>query len=216
MRRSIKPPLNPRQKTLPLSKRQRRRRMLLRQRPMRLRRRKWSRSGGPVAVRKNVGRVMIAIVTAIRNVPQKVLRLPWPLARPAKPPNTSGTGADGATATMISANPAPMRRSKPRRRQRRTPRRFANRARTRSTSRASASRARAGTPTSTRVNSEVATRADAKKADATSAPTAGRRIGSSPPQRRPRERDRPVDPNSPFAKLAALKEQLTANRKDQR
>jgi ATP-dependent RNA helicase SUPV3L1/SUV3 len=31
-----------------------------------------------------------------------------------------------------------------------------------------------------------------------------------------RERDRPVDPNSPFAKLAALKEQLAANRKDQR
>jgi ATP-dependent RNA helicase SUPV3L1/SUV3 len=30
----------------------------------------------------------------------------------------------------------------------------------------------------------------------------------------PRERERPVDPNSPFAKLAALKEQLTANRKD--
>jgi ATP-dependent RNA helicase SUPV3L1/SUV3 len=31
----------------------------------------------------------------------------------------------------------------------------------------------------------------------------------------PRERDRPIDPNSPFAKLAALREQLTA-RKDQR
>ena len=30
----------------------------------------------------------------------------------------------------------------------------------------------------------------------------------------PRERDRPADPNSPFAKLAALREQLTANRKD--
>jgi ATP-dependent RNA helicase SUPV3L1/SUV3 len=30
----------------------------------------------------------------------------------------------------------------------------------------------------------------------------------------PRERDRPADPNSPFAKLAALKDQLTANRKD--
>jgi len=30
----------------------------------------------------------------------------------------------------------------------------------------------------------------------------------------PRERERPVDPNSPFAKLAALKEQLAANRKD--
>jgi ATP-dependent RNA helicase SUPV3L1/SUV3 len=28
----------------------------------------------------------------------------------------------------------------------------------------------------------------------------------------PRERDRPVDPNSPFAKLAALKDQLTANK----
>ncbi|HET7886143.1 MAG TPA: helicase-related protein [Bradyrhizobium sp.] len=30
----------------------------------------------------------------------------------------------------------------------------------------------------------------------------------------PRDRDRPIDPNSPFAKLAALKEQMTANRKD--
>jgi ATP-dependent RNA helicase SUPV3L1/SUV3 len=30
----------------------------------------------------------------------------------------------------------------------------------------------------------------------------------------PRERERPVDPNSPFAKLAVLKEQLAANRKD--
>ncbi|MFL6817509.1 MAG: helicase-related protein [Bradyrhizobium sp.] len=30
----------------------------------------------------------------------------------------------------------------------------------------------------------------------------------------PRERDRPADPNSPFAKLAALKEQLAAARKD--
>ena len=33
-------------------------------------------------------------------------------------------------------------------------------------------------------------------------------------QRRPRERDRPVDPNSPFAKLAALKEQLAGNAKN--
>jgi ATP-dependent RNA helicase SUPV3L1/SUV3 len=30
----------------------------------------------------------------------------------------------------------------------------------------------------------------------------------------PRERDRAVDPNSPFAKLAALKEQLAGNRKE--
>ncbi len=38
-----------------------------------------------------------------------------------------------------------------------------------------------------------------------------RQYASSAP---PRERERPVDPNSPFAKLAALKEQLTADRKD--
>jgi ATP-dependent RNA helicase SUPV3L1/SUV3 len=30
----------------------------------------------------------------------------------------------------------------------------------------------------------------------------------------PRDRDRAIDPNSPFAKLAALKEQLAASRKD--
>ncbi|MEA2890092.1 MAG: ATP-dependent helicase, partial [Bradyrhizobium sp.] len=40
-----------------------------------------------------------------------------------------------------------------------------------------------------------------------------RQYASSAP---PRERERPIDPNSPFAKLAALKEQLTAGRKDQR
>ncbi len=34
------------------------------------------------------------------------------------------------------------------------------------------------------------------------------------PARAPRERDRPADPNSPFAKLAALKEQLAGNRKE--
>jgi ATP-dependent RNA helicase SUPV3L1/SUV3 len=38
-----------------------------------------------------------------------------------------------------------------------------------------------------------------------------RQYASSAP---PRERERPVDPNSPFAKLAALKEQLTAGRKE--
>jgi ATP-dependent RNA helicase SUPV3L1/SUV3 len=40
-----------------------------------------------------------------------------------------------------------------------------------------------------------------------------RQYASSAP---PRERERPADPNSPFAKLAALKEHLTAGRKDQR
>ncbi|MFC0240369.1 helicase-related protein [Rhodopseudomonas telluris] len=38
-----------------------------------------------------------------------------------------------------------------------------------------------------------------------------RQVHSSAP---PRERDRPIDPNSPFAKLAALKEQLSAGRKE--
>lgn len=39
--------------------------------------------------------------------------------------------------------------------------------------------------------------------------------GQRGPANAPRERERPIDPNSPFAKLAALKEQLTAaNRKD--
>ena len=48
----------------------------------------------------------------------------------------------------------------------------------------------------------------------------GGRAGGGPSHRQyatsapPRERERPVDPNSPFAKLAALKEQLTAGRKD--
>jgi ATP-dependent RNA helicase SUPV3L1/SUV3 len=39
----------------------------------------------------------------------------------------------------------------------------------------------------------------------------GQRNSQSAPHR---ERERPIDPNSPFAKLAALKEQLAANRKD--
>jgi len=48
-----------------------------------------------------------------------------------------------------------------------------------------------------------------------------RRDRESGPSHRPyassassRDRDRPIDPNSPFAKLAALKEQLAGNRKD--
>ena len=48
----------------------------------------------------------------------------------------------------------------------------------------------------------------------------GGRSGGGPSHRQyassapPRERERPIDPNSPFAKLAALKEQLAAARKD--
>jgi ATP-dependent RNA helicase SUPV3L1/SUV3 len=44
-----------------------------------------------------------------------------------------------------------------------------------------------------------------------SRPAQGQRHSQATPHR---ERERPMDPNSPFAKLAALKEQLTAGRKD--
>ena len=94
----------------------------------------------------------------------------------------------------------------------------ANRARTRAVRRASVSRARAGTSERTRDKGKFggkgATRADRDKAAATRRPDGGpshRQYATSAP---PRERERPIDPNSPFAKLAALKEQLTANRKD--
>ena len=48
------------------------------------------------------------------------------------------------------------------------------------------------------------------KGDRASGPS-HRQYATSAPSR---DRDRPADPNSPFAKLAALKDQLTANRKD--
>jgi ATP-dependent RNA helicase SUPV3L1/SUV3 len=48
------------------------------------------------------------------------------------------------------------------------------------------------------------------KGDRESGPS-HRQYATSAPSR---DRDRPADPNSPFAKLAALKDQLTANRKD--
>ena len=95
--------------------------------------------------------------------------------------------------------------------------------------RASVSKARAATTTIAATNS-IATRATATRAAiATSgARDKGRDFGgrdkggrdkrdSGPSHRQwatsaaPRERDRPVDPNSPFAKLAALKEQLAGN-----
>ena len=75
----------------------------------------------------------------------------------------------------------------------------------------------------TGANRAIATRVDATRAatragaGATATGAAGkaaRRIGNMPRAPNPRERDRPIDPNSPFAKLAALKEQLTAARKD--
>jgi hypothetical protein len=140
---------------------------------------------------------MIAIVIAIRIVPKLVLkpvfnlvlkrvrsrRQSWPV-RLITAPGGSGTDADGATVTMISANPAPMRRWKQQRQ--RTALRFANRARTRVLRRGNAFRARTGIRTATRANlAAAARRAGAKKVDvATNVPRAGRRTGNSQPARR--------------------------------
>ena len=63
-----------------------------------------------MAARKSAGRVTIATVSAT-IVPRKA-PTPWPLFRvkPAKPRKASGIAAGVATATRISASPAPMRR----------------------------------------------------------------------------------------------------------
>ncbi len=178
-------------------------------------------SGGPVADRKSAGRAMTAAViaiTAIRTVRRKAFsRLPL-RPSPLTVPSASVTAADGATAAMISVNPVAMRRSKPQRLRRKV-RRFANHVTTRAAPPASALRARAGNRTSTRASPAVG----ATTVAATKAGEGGRDKREGGPSHRqfattapPRERERPVDPNSPFAKLAALKEQLTANRKDQR
>ena len=90
-----------------------------RPRPKSPQRRKWSRSGGPVAARKSAGRVTIATARAIRTARRRA-RTPRSRCRrqvkPARPPRASGIAADGATATPISASPAPMRRRLKRRR----------------------------------------------------------------------------------------------------
>ena len=99
--------------------------------------------------------------------------------------------------------------------------------------RASASRARAASATTTiaATNSGDRNKGDRNKGGDRGPRDKGRDFGgrdkggrdkrdSGPSHRQwatsaaPRERDRPVDPNSPFAKLAALKEQLAGNRKE--
>jgi hypothetical protein len=90
------------------------------------RRRKWLMCGGPAADRTSAGRVMIATAIAIRTVPRIVLKIAPRIAlmivlkrvrcRPPQQirlmtaPGASAMDADGATATMISVSPAPMRR----------------------------------------------------------------------------------------------------------
>ena len=123
-----------------------------------------------------------------------------------------------------SASRAPMRRPRRSRRRPPTARRCANRARTGRVRRASALKARAGIQR----QGQAATSGkfgggrdkggrdkggrDRDKGGRDSGPSHRQYATSAAP----RERERPVDPNSPFAKLAALKEQLTADRKDAR
>ncbi len=115
-----------------------------------------------------------------------------------------------------------MRRSKPPR-LRPTARRFTRRARTRVAPPASGFGAGTRTTDADQRKGKFAGGRDNGGRDKGGRDKAGRDKGgrdSGPSHRQyatsasPRERDRPIDPNSPFAKLAALKDQLTANRKD--
>ena len=88
----------------------------------------------------------------------------------------------------------------------------------RAVSRQGQGRTAQGRPISDKANSRRRWRRDNGGRDKGGRDKGGRDSGPSHRQyatsAAPRERDRPVDPNSPFAKLAALKEQLAANRKD--
>ena len=84
--------------------------------------RKWSRCGGPVDGPTTAGRVMTAAATAIRAIriapgTRRVRSAAGDGRRRGE--GASVMGVDGGAATMISANPAPMRRSKRRRPRRR-------------------------------------------------------------------------------------------------
>ncbi len=191
---------------------------------------RWSRSGGRVAGRKIAGRMAIATVIAMRAIrigPRRMARsrLPPPARRPTAR-GASVMAAAGATAIMISASPAPMRRSK--------------RARHPWKARPRARDDKGGRPPRERFQDRDKGRDRDKSRDNDKGKFAGgrdkggrdkggrdrdkggrdKRPDGGPSHRQyattapPRERDRPADPNSPFAKLAALKEQLTANRKD--
>ena len=208
---------------------------LPRPRPKSSPRLKWSRSGGPVAARKSAGRVTIATVSAITTVPAQGADAAAAVAGEAgdaakgerhrrgrrdrnpdfRKPRTDAPPAEGVT-PAVAADGAP---ASPPREDRAAGRR------------ASVLKARAGTTTGRRA-SLTASRKDkpqGKFGGGRDGQGGGRDKGgfggkggrdSGPSHRQwatsaaPRERDRPVDPNSPFAKLAALKEQLAAGRKD--
>ena len=119
--------------------------------------RKWSRSGGPVDGPTSAGRAMTAAVTAvraIRTVRRTRLR-PRRRPRSAKGKNASVMGTGGVAAAMISANPAPMPRSRGRRLVPTAPRR-ASRRPIRAARRVRASKAGAATATVTTASSAAA------------------------------------------------------------
>ena len=203
----------------------------LRPRPRPPPRRNWSTSGGPAAARTSAGRVTIATAIAISRRPQEGAAAPLrPQARPRRrwrearaasartarppqgfpqtPPRCAGRGGSRARA----AEGAPAR--EPREDKGRPPReRFEGKGSRRGQGPRSGQGQRQG---QVRRRPRQGGRDRGRdKGGRDKRRTAARRTASMRPARSPRERDRPIDPNSPFAKLAALKEQLTANRKDQ-
>ena len=191
-----------------------------------------SKSGGPAAVRTNAARITIATASVIMAPARAARRQPQPARVPrARRASSSATVVgrrnnefrkprEGAPADAAAA-PAAEGAAPPRRARR--PVRIAPLA--------SVSKARAAIATTTiAATNSIATRATATRAataaratraaisaDATRAAVTSATSGPSHRQwatsASPRERDRPADPNSPFAKLAALKEQL-AGRKE--
>ena len=171
----------------------------------------WSTSGGPRAARKNAGRVTIATATAIRIAPRsarKRARSRWRLrVKPATAPSANVTAADAASATRNLENPAAMRRPRLR-----SPVVAAD---------AAPAAPDKGRPPRERFQGKGRDGRDKGKfAGKPKGDRDGGRPGGGPSHRQyassapPRERERPIDPNSPFAKLAALREQLTAGRKE--
>ena len=194
----------------------------------------WSKSGGPAAARKSAGRVTIATAIAISDRRRAKAR------SRSRRAGRSRRRRQGRAASPRPARPQPRFPQAPHRcaagrwrdagrgrrwragpRAARGPGRRPPRERFQGKGRDNDKRprqAQGGRRTSRgkfggggRDKGGGATRAARDKGGRDSGPSHRQYATSAAP----RERDRPVDPNSPFAKLAALKEQLTANRKDQ-
>ena len=185
----------------------------------------WSKSGAPAAAPKSAARATIAAgIIAIRT--SRTARALPPRARP-KAARARGRNviAAGATATAISRSRARVHRARRVPRRPRRPKARRARARGRATTKAAASALRARIATGGRDKKFGGDRkgGDRDKGER-ERPRVRRQGRPRQARRRPvapairdhrapsRDRDRPADPNSPFAKLAALKEQLA--RKD--